>query len=59
MSSGELERVEVMGRMASGGPKVMDAAAMLQLRFTLTAGLDFSAHSNDNINRKKGTFLIS
>ncbi len=29
------------------------------LRFALTTGLRFSAHSNDNINRKKGTFLIS
>src|SRR6266567_4743252 len=26
------------------------------LRFALTTGLRFSAHSNDNINRKKGTF---
>ncbi len=29
------------------------------LRFALTTGLRFSAHSNDNINRKKGTFLRS
>src|SRR2546426_10948828 len=29
------------------------------LRFALTTGLRFSAHSNDNINRKKGTFLMS
>jgi transposase len=33
MSSGELERVEVMGRVASGGLKLMDAAAMLQLSY--------------------------
>ena len=29
------------------------------LRFALTTGLRFSAHSNDNINRKKGTLLNS
>src|SRR6266566_1027823 len=33
MSSRELERVEVMGRVASGGLKLMDAAAMLQLSY--------------------------
>jgi len=33
MSSRELERVEVMGRIASGGLKLMDAAAMLQLSY--------------------------
>ena len=33
MSSGELERVEVMGRVASGELKLRDAAAMLQLSY--------------------------
>jgi transposase len=33
MSSRELERVEVMGRVASGGLKLMDAARMLQLGY--------------------------
>jgi Helix-turn-helix domain len=33
MSSRELERVEVMGRVASGGLKLMDAAVMLQLSY--------------------------
>ena len=30
-----------------------------QFRFALTTGLRSSAHSNDNSNRKKGTFLTS
>jgi hypothetical protein len=33
MSSGELERVEVMGRVASGGLKLVDAATMLGLSY--------------------------
>jgi hypothetical protein len=33
--------------------------AVSKLRFALTAGLRFSAHSNDIINTKKGTFLRS
>lgn len=33
MSSGELERVEVMGRVASGGLKLVDAATMLELSY--------------------------
>ena len=33
MSAGELERVEVMGRVAQEGLKLVDAAAMLQLSY--------------------------
>ena len=33
MSTRELERVEVMGRVAKGGLKLVDAAAMLQLSY--------------------------
>src|SRR6201993_855897 len=33
MSTRELERVEVMGRVATGAPKVVDAAAMLQVSY--------------------------
>jgi hypothetical protein len=33
MSSRELERVEVMGRVASGELKLTDAAVMLQLSY--------------------------
>jgi transposase len=33
MSTGELERVEVMGRVAKGGLKLLDAAVMLQLSY--------------------------
>ena len=45
MSAGELERVEVMGRVAQEGLKLVDAAAMLRLSYrkvkrmaTLSAG---------------------
>ena len=33
MSTRELERVEVMGRVAKGGLKLLDAAVMLQLSY--------------------------
>jgi transposase len=33
MSTGELERVEIMGRVGSGGLKLKDAAALLQLSY--------------------------
>jgi hypothetical protein len=33
VSTRELERVEVMGRVAKGGLKLVDAAAMLQLSY--------------------------
>jgi transposase len=39
MSSGELERVEVMGRVGSGGLKLSDAAVMLELSYRQTKRL--------------------
>ena len=70
MSSLELERVEVMGRVASGALKLVHAAEMLalsqQLRqchsldYALTLrpnGLRFRAQSTQQL--EKGTFLMS
>jgi len=39
MSSGELERVEVMGRVGSGDLKLSDAAIMLELSYRQTKRL--------------------
>jgi hypothetical protein len=39
MSSRELERVEVMGRVASGGLKLLHAAEMLELSYRQTKRL--------------------
>ena len=39
MSSGELERVEVMGRVGSGDVKLSDAAVMLELSYRQTKRL--------------------
>jgi hypothetical protein len=39
MSSGERERVEVMGRVGSGGLKVSDAGVMLELSYRQTKRL--------------------
>ena len=39
MSSGELERVEVMGRLGSGGLKLSDAGVMLELSYGQTKRL--------------------
>jgi transposase len=39
MSSRELNRVEVMGRVGSGGLKLRDAAAMLELSYRQTKRL--------------------
>jgi hypothetical protein len=39
MSSGELERVEVMGRVGSGDLKLRDAAVMLELSYRQTKRL--------------------
>src|SRR5258708_39928227 len=39
MSSGEAERVEVMGRVASGDVKLTDAAVMLELSYRQTKRL--------------------
>jgi hypothetical protein len=39
MSSGELGRVEVMGRVASGELKLSDAAVMLELSYRQTKRL--------------------